>query len=291
MNSQDARKVPRLVLDGLVFPHSLRWRNGKLWFCDMQTGIPGKTGQVISVGEHDVRQTVADQVPGGPNPGLGWLPDGRMLVVASAARKVLALGPNGDLSPYADLSGVTALQLNDMVIDPTGNAYVGTINPSSFPNVAPTDLIVVHHDGAAEVGAAGLRWPASPRITPDGRTLIVAESFGGSLTAFNIGGGSLGERRTWAAVPGTSPDGLCLDREGCAWFADAAGRAVIRVAEGGEVKDRIATDQDAFQCTFGGPRGRTLFVATSANPFKQRMSGTPGRILAFDVDVPGVELP
>jgi sugar lactone lactonase YvrE len=291
MNAQNPRTVPRPVAGGLVFPHSPRWRNGRLWLCDMQTGVPGKTGQVISVDDNGVSRTVVDQVPGGPNPGLGWLPDGRLLVVASTARKVLVLGPDGDLSPYADLSGTTALQLNDMVVDASGNAYVGTINPSSFPNVAPTELIVVRHDGKAEIAATGLRWPASPRITPDGRTLVVAESFGGCLTAFDIDGGRLGGRRTWAGVPGTSPDGLCLDKEGCAWFADAANKAIIRVKEGGEVRDRIGTEQDAFQCTFGGADNRTLFVATSLNPFRQRMSGTPGKIIAFDLDVPGVALP
>jgi sugar lactone lactonase YvrE len=125
-------------------------------------------------------------------------------------------------------------------------------------------------------------------ITPDGGTLIVAESRGQCLTAFTIAGdGTLGDRRVWAAVPGMVPDGPCLDQDGCVWFADATGNACVRVAEGGLVRDRVETDQGAFACTLGGGDGRTLFVMTSTFPSSEAFNPRPGRIVAYEVDVPG----
>lgn len=138
-----------------------------------------------------------------------------------------------------------------------------------------------------------MRFPNGIVVTPDGGTLIVAESHGQCLTAFAVASdGTLGDKRTWAAVPGTAPDGICLDQEGCVWFADAASNACVRAAEGGEIRDRVETDQAAFACTLGGDDGRTLFVATSTFPTGDDADpARPGRIVAYEVDVPGTGSP
>ena len=285
-------KDPRVVLDGLVFPEVPRWRDGRLWFCDFQLWLPGATGQVISVDGGGVARTVVDGVPGGLPTGLGWLPDGRLLLVAAAGRSLLALEPDGALSPHADLSGVTSYWCNDMVVGASGRAYVGGADADGIPSPSPSEFIVVHPDGRAEVADSHMRFPNGAVITPDGGTLIVAESHGQCLTAFTIAGdGTLGEKREWAAVPGAAPDGICLDREGCVWFADAGGNACVRVAEGGEVKDRVETDRGAFACTLGGDDGRTLFVTTSTFPAGDAADFRPGRIVAYEVDVPGTGSP
>jgi sugar lactone lactonase YvrE len=277
---------PRVVLDGLVFPEVPRWRDGQLWFCDFQLWLPDMTGQVMVVDEGGIAQTVVEQVPGGPPSGLGWLLDGRLLLVASEGRSLLALEPDGSLAPYADLSGATSYWCNELVVDASGRAYVGSCDP---PPAAPTptELMVVHPDGRVEVADSAMRYSNGMVITPDGGTLIVAESHGQCLTAFTIAtDGTLGDKRVWAEVAGTAPDGICLDQEGCVWFADAAGNACVRVEEGGEVKDRVQTDQGAFACTLGGDDGRTLFVMTSSFPTGDA-EFRPGRIVAYEVDIPG----
>jgi sugar lactone lactonase YvrE len=282
---------PRVVLGGLAFPEVPRWRDGRLWFSDFQLWLPGMTGAVIVVEEGGATRTVVDQVPGGPPTGLGWLPDGRLLLVAARGRSLLALAPDGTLTTHADLSGVASYPCNDMVVDATGRAYVGSASPPPAAP-APSELIVVHPDGRLEVADSTMRYPNGVVITPGGGTLIVAESHGQCLTAFTIAGdGALGDKRLWAAVPGTAPDGICLDQEGCVWFADAGGNACVRVAEGGEVRDRVETDQGAFACTLGGDDGRTLFVTTSSFPTGGAFDPRPGRIVAYEVDVPGTGSP
>src|SRR6266487_453963 len=187
---------------------------------------------------------------------------------------------------FPDLTGQV------MVVDGSGRAYVNSTDAAGMPRPAPSEQMVVHPDGRVEVADSAMRFPNGTVITPDGGTLIVAESTGECLTAFTIAGdGSLGDKRVWAAVPGTAPDGICLDQEGCVWFADARGNACVRVAEGGQVRDRVETDQGAFACTLGGDDGRTLFVTTSVNPFMGAASGRPGRIVAFQVEVPGTGSP
>lgn len=282
----------RVVLDGLVFPEGPRWRDGRLWFSDMQFWLPDATGQVIAVDESGAVRTVVDGVPGGPPSGLGWLPDGRLLLVATEGRSLLALEPDGTLTPHADLSGVTSYECNDMVVDASGRAYVGACDAAGIPSPSPSELIVAHPNGRAEVVDPAMRFPNGMVITPAGDTLIVAESHGQCLTAFAIApDGTLGGKREWAEVPGAAPDGICLDQEGCVWFADAGGNACVRVAEGGEVRDRVETDQGAYACTLGGHDGRTLFVATSSFPTSDVEPARPGKIVAYEVDIPGTGSP
>jgi sugar lactone lactonase YvrE len=284
------RRDLRLVLDGLSFPEVPRWRAGRLWFSDFQLGLPGLTG-VMAVDEGGSPTTVIEQVPGGPPTGLGWLPDGRLLVAAARGRSLLALEADGTLSTHADLSAVASCPCNDLVVDGSGRAYVGCANPPPA-QPAPSELMVVQPDGRAEVADAAMRYPNGAVITPDGRTLIVAESQGQCLTAFTIrGDGTLGDRRVWAAVAGAVPDGICLDQEGCVWFADVAGRGCVRVREGGDVLDRVETEQSAFACTLGGADERTLFVTASSFPGGGAFDPRPGRILACEVEVPGTGSP
>lgn len=288
-------REPRVILDGLVFPEDLRWREDRLWFSDLQFWIPDSTGQVIAVDEDGTADTIVDQVPGGPPSGLGWLPDGRLLVVATGARTLLAVGPDGPdraVTTHADLSAHASFPLNDMVIDAAGRAYVGSADSDNIPDSAPSELLVVHPDGRIEVADTGLLFPNGAVLTPDGATLILAESQGSRLLAYTVdAGGSLGDRRVWADTPGMFPDGICLDEEGCVWFADAGGEACVRVAEGGEVRDRIEIGQGTFACTLGGADGRTLFVAASTFPDSEDFDPQPGRILAFTVEVVGTGSP
>jgi sugar lactone lactonase YvrE len=202
------------------------------------------------------------------------------------------LEPDGALTTYADLSAHASFPLNDMVVDVSGRAYVGSADSDNLPDSAPSELIVVHPDGRSDVADTGLRFPNGTVVTPDGATLIVAESQGCRLLAYTIdGGGSLDGRRVWADTPGMFPDGICLDEDGCVWFADAGGQACVRVAEGGAVRDRIETGQGTFACALGGADGRTLFVATSTFPDGESFDPRPGRILAFAVDVAGTGSP
>jgi sugar lactone lactonase YvrE len=272
----------RVVLEGLAFPEGPRWRDGLLWFSDVEAG------QVLAVDEDGKTRQVYEDLPGGPPSGLGWLPDGRLLMVATAARALVALGPDGGLSQHADLSGLASYRLNDMVVDPAGRAYVGACDLRGIPNPAESELILVRPDGRAEVADPALRFPNGTVITPDGGTLIVAETFGNRLSAYDVGAdGTLSGRRVWAALPRMRPDGICLDQEGQVWFADPANNACVRVAEGGEVTDRIEADRGVFACALGGADGRTLFVLTSVFPSAGTAQTRPGQILAYDVAVAG----
>lgn len=280
---------PQLVLDGLVFPECPRWRDRRLWLCDFELWLPDRKGRVLVVDEGGTARTVVDQVSAR---GLGWLPGGRLLIVAG--RSLLAVEADGTLTQHADLSGVTSYTCNELVVDASGRAYTGGVDTvgGGIPGPTPTELILVQPDGRAEVADTAMRVPNGFMITPDGGTLIVAESRGQCLTAFTIAGdGTLRDKRVWSAVPGMVPDGPCLDREGCVWFADAVGNACVRVAEGGKVKDRVETDQGAYACTLGGEDGRTLFVMTSTFPSGDSFDPRPGRIVAYEVDVPGAGTP
>jgi sugar lactone lactonase YvrE len=262
-----------------------------LWFSDYQLWLRGMTGTVLAIDMGGTLQTVVEQVPGGPPTGLGWLPDGRLLVVAARGRSLLALGADGSLSTHAGLGNVAAYPCNDMVVDASGRVYLGTADPPPAPPRL-SQLIVVHPDGRVDVADSAMRYPNGAAITPGGETLIVAESQGECLTAFTIAGdGTLGDKRVWAAVPGMAPDGLCLDQEGCVWFADAGGNSCVRVAEGGEIKDRVDCGQGTFACALGGDDGRTLFVTTSSFPTGGDFNPRPGRIVAYQVNVPGTGSP
>jgi sugar lactone lactonase YvrE len=275
-----------VLLDGLAFPEGPRWREGKLWFSDMHDD------RVMTVDLEGRSETVVE-VPGRPS-GLGWLPDGHLLVVSMTDRRLLRLDPGG-LTQVADLSALASFHCNDMVADVHGRAYVGNFGYDVHGGapVKNAALVLVAPGGEARVVADDLRFPNGMVITPDGRTLVVGETLGQRLTAFDIeDDGSLGGRRVWAQLERVLPDGICLDAEGGIWVATVVGGEVLRVLEGGEVTHRLPVATQAFACMLGGPKRCTLFVCTAetSEPEKARANPT-GRIEIAEVEVPGVGLP
>ncbi|HZR84406.1 MAG TPA: SMP-30/gluconolactonase/LRE family protein [Candidatus Binatia bacterium] len=280
---------PKTLIDGLVFPEGPRWHDGRLYFSDMHDH------RVVAVDESGASETIVE-VPRCPS-GLGWLPDGRMLVVSMEDRRLLRLERDGRLTEVADLSALASFHCNDMVVDREGRAYVGNFGFDLHGGAAleKTNLILVEPNGRARVVAEDLGFPNGTVITPDGRTLIVGESFGGCLTAFDVAGdGSLSNRRVWAKLGGGSvPDGICLDAEGAIWVASPTNNRCIRVREGGEVADEIPLpDRNAYACMLGGADRRTLFLCTAkgAHP-TDWIALRSGRIETVRASAAGAGLP
>ncbi len=278
------------VLDGLAFAEGPRWHDGRLWFSDMHAH------RVVVLDVSTGETEIVAEVPTRPS-GLGWRPDGTLLVVSMTDRRLLAVD-DGGTRVVADLTAVAPYDCNDMVVDAAGNAYIGNFGFDLHDPEAEhrtTTLVLVTVGGDVRVAADDLFFPNGCVITPDGGTLIVGESFGACLTAFDIGpGGSLSNRREWARVRGATPDGICLDAEGAVWMASPVSNQVLRVAEGGDVLAEIRTSDERlpFACMLGGPDGRTLFVCTAleSEPESCRRH-MAGRIEAVDVDVAGAGLP
>jgi sugar lactone lactonase YvrE len=280
--------VERTTLaEGFGFVEGPRWHDGRLYFSDMGAK------QVLSLGlDGDVEEVCV--VDGRPS-GIGWLPDGRMLVVSVADRRVLRREPDGTLSEHADISALASAPCNDMVVDQRGNAYVGNPGydmrnpPSPLP---PAELVLVRPDGTAEIVDRAVMFPNGPAVTPDGSTLIVAETMGQRLSAFDIGeDGRLSHRRSYADVAGRAPDGIALDAEGAVWFADAQGDACVRVREGGEITDVIEVGRGCFACALGGPDRTTLFLLTGDGFTGEAIRRRTGAIETVAVAVPGAGLP
>jgi len=277
-----------LVTAGFAFGDGARWHDGRLWFSDLHDGCVRAVDPATGV-TSDVCA-----VPGSPS-GLGWLPDGRLLVVSMHDRTVMRREPDGSLSTHASLDGIAAFHCNDMVVDGRGNAYVGNFGSDYEPGVrrTPADLALVRPDGSSVVAARGLGFPNGSVVTPDGGTLVVAETMGRRLVSFAIADdGSLGPGRTWADLGRGLPDGICLDAEGCIWYADPRARTCTRVAEGGRVLATIATDDACYACALGGDGRSTLFLITAAtdDPDQAREERS-GRLWAAGADVPGAGWP
>jgi sugar lactone lactonase YvrE len=274
----------RVLLDGLAFGESPRWHDGRLWFSDILAS------QVMTV-DLSGRSEVVVRVAGLPS-GLGWLPDGRLLVVSVTDRRLLRL-ESGGLVVVADLSKLASYHCNDMVVDRQGRAYIGNFGFNYYSQpFAPAEVILVTPGGSARVVAGQMAFPNGSVITPDGRTLVVAETFAGCLTAFDIQpDGSLAGRRVWAPTSPAIPDGICLDAEGAVWVASPTGE-VLRIQEGGHVADRISLSRPAFACMLGGTDLRTLFVMTAENDNPDELRAkSSGRVEIAEVDVPGAGLP
>ncbi len=269
--------------DDFVFLEGPRWRDDKLWLSDMH----GHTVYTLTM---DGQRTKVIDVPGKPS-GLGFLPDGTPLIVSMHDRKLMKL-VDGKLELHADLSTLCPYEINDMVVDKKGNAYVGNIGFDIFKKekFQPTNFVLVTPDCEAREVASDLHVPNGPVITPDGKTLIVAESWANRLTAFTIDeDGSLSDRRVFADLDDAAPDGICLDAEGAVWLAAFNQNHFIRVLEGGEITHRVeVVKRSPVACTLGGPDGCTLFGLTYQGSIQDMGKGkAASRIEIAHVDVPG----
>ena len=260
----------QILLDGLAFGESPRWHQGRLWLCNWGTQ------EVIALGMDGTAEVVT-RVPTTLPYSIDWLPDGRMLVVSGQEALILRHEPDGSLVTHADLSAIAGV-FNEIVVDGRGNTYV---NGTAIAQVTP--------DGMALPVADGLEFGNGMAVTPDNSTLVVAESHGNRLTAFDIGAdGGLSGRRVWADLPGGFPDGICLDAGGAVWYADVPGKHCVRVAEGGRVLQTIEADRGCFACMLGGGDGRTLFLlAAQWRGMDHMMSpDRTGQVLAVRVATP-----
>ena len=276
-----------LLVDGLDFGEGPRWHDGRLWYSDFYQH------NVYAVSPGGARESILDLGSEQPS-GLGWMPDGSLLVVAMTARRVLRVA-DGEVAIHADLSEIATWHCNDMVVAADGTAYVGNFgwdieHDRGHPQAAT--LAVVRPDGSVQAGPGDLLFPNGSVITPDGSTLVIAETFGGRFSAFPLDAdGCPGEGREWAPVPGTAPDGCTLDSAGGIWFADAAGSGVVRVLEGGTITDRLPTPQPAYACMLGGDDGRTLFILTAPGAGADRAGTGEGCIWTTTVEQAGAGLP
>ncbi len=283
------------LITGLAFSEGPRWHDGRLFFSDMHNRVV-QAATLDADGMGATLETICE-VPGDPS-GLGWLPDGRMLISSMLDRRLLRLEPTGEIVEHADLSSLASWHINDMVVDTTGRAYVGNFGfdlhgPPPW-DVAPAEIVIVEPDGAARIGDDDVLFPNGSVITPDGATLIVGQTFGNELLAWDIDPetGDLSNRRQWADLGERRPDGICLDANGAIWIAEPVTGGCFLIAEGGEVIDTIETDDKAFACMLGGPERRHLFVLTSAedDPAKT-VAAASGKISVVEVEVPGAGWP
>lgn len=287
----------KVLVEGLGFSEDLRWHEGRLWFSDMEAKSVMATdlkGNIIKIVD----------VQGTPS-GLGWSPDGDMMVVSMADRKLLKL-IGKKLKEVANLWDFASFNCNDMVVTEQGRAYIGNFgfDFEAMAPYAPGEIITVSPDGKAEVAADNLAFPNGITITPDGKTLIVSETLGECITAFDIdSGGLLTNRRIWAALKNMTPDGITIDIEGAVWVSSPVSGGVFRVHEGGEISDRVMVSEQAYSCTLGGTDRKTLLIAVSP-PLHQlfKIMNIPldsdvvydesdGKIEFCQVSVPGLGCP
>lgn len=266
----------RVLLDGLGFPESTRWHDGRVWLCNWGSG------EVLAVTPDGEREVMARVAPRTLPFSIDWLPDGRLLVVDGSQRLLLRQEPDGNLETVADLTGLGSAPFNELVVDVAGNAYV---------NGGPGVVVRAGPDGGVREVADGLQWPNGMALVDDGRTLVVADSGAEQLVGFDIAeDGDLSTRRVWASLE-DAPDGICADADGAVWVASVPGRYCVRVREGGEVLDTVAVDRGCFACMLGGADGRTLFIgAAEWRGMEAAMTegpGLTGRLLA----VPGQPAP
>jgi len=274
----------------LKFTESPRWHDNKLWFIDIHD-------KRIKTVDLNGNVTTAVELPFIPN-GFGISPDGTIVVGDAFERKVYRV-ENGSLKLLADLSKLCVFCLSDGIVDAHGRLYVGDIGYNFVdPAAKPVDtcvLVLVGTDGQTSIVADNLCFPNGIVITPDGRTLIVGETIGNRLTAFDIADdGSLSNRRVWAELPSTiGPDGVCLDAEGGIWCANPEGQdSVVRVLEGGTITDRIKVDTHAYAVMLGGPERKQLVICTSASHDPAEIHRSPSASFQMlDVPVPGAGTP
>ena len=287
------------LLEGGHFFEAPRWRDGRWWISDFYS-------YTVQTVDADGNAETVLEVEGQPS-GLGWMPDGALLVISMTDHTILRRGDTGAVTVHADLTEHCGGHLNDMVVDDDGRAYVGNFGWDLMGGEAPRAavLVRVEPDGSASVFADDLVFPNGSVITPDGGTLIVAETFAGRLSVFRI---EDGERTIWqvgAEVPlgpveemlpqsTFAPDGITLDAEGHVWAADGLAARVCRIAPGGEIVEEIAMPEGlgVFACQLGGDDGRTLLMCAAPDFFEEpRRAAREAVLLTTTVDAPHAGLP
>jgi sugar lactone lactonase YvrE len=290
-------RTTRVLTEGIYFGEGPRWHDGRLWFSDFYA----KAVKSVSLAGDLRTEFEIDDRPSG----LGWMPDGSLLVVSMTKRQVLRRTPDGRIGVHADLGGVATFHCNDMIVDAIGAAYVGNFGfdldaemvkrgaPSVIADHPTAKLARVAPDGTVAVASDDMHFPNGPVITPDGKTLILGETLGGVLTAFDIKpDGSLANRRVWATTSPRVPDGICLDANGAIWIANPIAPECVLIAEGGEVLEVIDTEMPCYACMLGGDDGRTLFMLTAPTSIAHEAAAAPrGKLLVATVDAPHAGLP
>jgi sugar lactone lactonase YvrE len=273
-------------VDSLSFGEGPRWHEGRLWYSDFYVH------RVSAADESGTVETIVE-VPGRPS-GLGWRPDGTMLIVSMTDKRLMRFA-GGTLTIEAELSSIATGLCNDMIVDARGRAYVGNFGFDRHAGESPRPAVLarVDPDGSVHRAADDLQFPNGTVITPDGKTLIIGETMARRLTAFDIADdGTLSNRRVWAETPNCNPDGICLDAEGAIWVTGAFSHHMVRVLEGGKVThDLDLGDRAAYACMLGGRDRRTLYVITNTGSGPDMAKRRDGRIETMRVDVPGAGLP
>jgi sugar lactone lactonase YvrE len=283
---------PRVLLGGLAMPESPRWHNGRLWFSNWGAD------EIVAV-DLDGNSEVVDRGPEGLGWAVNWLPDGRMLMTGN---ELIRVEPDGSRVRHADLSHISPYGWSEMTVDGRGSVYLNTINFdfADFNDVLTSGkalgkIALVTLDGEAREVAREIAFPNGMVVTPDNKTLIVAESFAGRLTAFDIAeDGTLANRRVWA--DGVGPDGICLDAEGCIWASSGSmTNDCARIRDGGQVLERIELGRSCFAAMLGGPDRRTLFMLTAewrgTGQVEDVIKARTGQILVVDAPASGVGWP
>jgi sugar lactone lactonase YvrE len=275
---------PTILLSGLAMGESPRWHEGRLWLSDWGAR------EVLAVDLEGQSEVITR--PQSMPFCIDFLPDGRLLIVSGREGLLLRREPDGSLVTHADLRGLSEKPWNDIATDGRGNAYVDNIG-FDFPagDFAPGIIALVTAEGAASTVADGLAFPNGMVVTADGSTLIVAESYGKKLSAFDIAAdGSLSNRRIWADLGDDAPDGICLDAEGTVWYGDVPNKRCVRVREGGKVLQTVALDRGCFACALGGPDGQTLFMVVQEwGPQTGQAAVRTGQVLTLPAPAPAAE--
>jgi sugar lactone lactonase YvrE len=276
-----SKQVPELktLLTGLAMGESPRWHDGRLWFSDWGAQ------EVIAVDVNGKTEVVV-QTPFGLPFCIDWLPDGRLLIVSGRENRIVRRERDGSLVTHVDLRDISDQGWNEIVSDGRGNTYVNGAG----------GIALITLDRSARQVADGFAFPNGMTVTPDNRTLIIAESHGKKLTAFDIAeNGSLSSRRVWADLGDGVPDGICMDVEGCVWYADVPNKRCVRVREGGEVMQTVNLDRGCFACMLGGGDERTLFMIATEwrgmDKIPEVAQARTGQVLTIEASAPHIGWP
>ena len=281
-----------VLCSGFGLVESPRWHDGRLWFSDW-TG-----GRIVAVDDSGATEEILEHrsLP----MCFDFLPDGRMVLVSNQERALLTLEADGTLATYADLTAISDLGCNDIVVDGRGFAFVNSphFDFAAGPppgEVQPGRIGVVTPDGEARVVADDIAFPNGMAISADGSTLVVADSYRHDLVGFAMADdGTLSDRRVWADLGDHNPDGICLDAAGAAWYADVPHQVCVRVAEGGQVLDSVDLDRGGFACMLGGDDVPALYVVAAVWPGAAGLmthTEWDGQVLRKPVEVPGAGWP